>query len=209
MSQSKYTLFMLTLLLLFVLQGAAQAHVSSYFWRGQEYKIEIPQQLTDQIRRKFGEFDIATRGDYCPQFSKLHNRVVGTRLWSYGALSEDFDQDGMQDYSFIIRTRESLRYIWVLAMRTTNQRNQYLLTDMGWPSIRHFNHTSHQFEGKVCEGAMVLDKAPDEGFGDSMTNLLGIEAHGRSLKVYWKEGELYELGQMPLEYVRWYYGDEE
>ena len=210
MNDLKYSFVLCLLAMMVFISSSAQAHVTSYsyFVGNEEHKITVPEDLLDQIQKKFGDFSIASKNDYCSQFKQMHDRVVDHKIWSYGVLADDFDQDGLMDYSLIIRTKETLRYVWVLAMRTTHLRRNYLLTDMGWPSLRHFNQTSYSFDGKMCEGAMVLDK-PAVGYIDNRyPPLIGLEAHGRSTKVYWRDGELYEFDRRPAEYVPWYYSED-
>ncbi len=183
----------------------AEAYPSTYFEGDEEYMLDVPEILMDAIKKKFGEYRLVTKEDYCPDFRKHHDRIVNHKIWSYGSIAYDFDQDGELDYSLIIQT-ESLRYVWILAMKTSEFARGYLLTDMGTPSIRHFNHTSFQFQGKLCEGAMVVDPISVEDYMNIPVKL-GIEAHGKSLKVFWQNGELFEVDDRQTEYVPWYYGE--
>ena len=186
----------LTSLLLLFLSSSSWAHKDKpheYFHgypKSTSY-VNLPEFLEKQISNKYGKFRLARKINYCSGFEPYMSSVTQDKDWSYGAIPGDFNGDGHTDYTMIVRKSEDGQLIWLLAERTFGIDQDYLITDLGWPSIKHFNHTSHVFDKDMCEGLLVV--GPPRGLPEqNQFAYIGIESPTKGVRLFFKEGRYYE-----------------
>lgn len=199
--------FPYTIAILFILVGLHGSYIQAHspdHYSDPAYMPNgtLPPTLINQIKHKYGHFRIATRNDHCHKYRHPYRANLQNLRWSYGMVQNDFNGDGLTDYSLIIYTPRS-HYIWLLAMGTRNLEQDYLVTDLSFPSVDHFNFSSHMHEGKMCEGTMIL------GFqggieGKNANPYFGLVASDRRVLLYWEKNQLIETGYAPPLLVDWY-----
>ncbi|MBF0104735.1 MAG: hypothetical protein HQM16_05350 [Deltaproteobacteria bacterium] len=117
----------------------------------------LPNDLVEQLQRRYGPFRLANQNDYCPEIKNSTAKITVGNRWSYGGIAGDFNGDTNLDYSIIIGV--DFRFVWLLAEKKTTVGRPYLVTNLSWPSVRHFAVTGKVMTGKLCDGVLIMGDA--------------------------------------------------
>lgn len=126
-----------------------------------ETKAVLEPALKKALARQFPGYRLANIHDYgeAQQFPTLWPHNPQTR-WSHGGLQADFDGNGLQDYTLMIRHQG--RYLWIVAM---DLGDAYWIRNFGEPFIEDLVEPSSYAEGKIN---LLLTVGPPTGLYDEI-----------------------------------------
>lgn len=150
-----------------------------------ETVVSLDPVLKRALKKRFPGYRLASKKDY-PDYLRGDLCPAGPgHQWSYGALKADFNGDGLDDYTMIVRHRRL--FLWVAALR---EGETYRIEAFGPTVVEHEDSRPVKTQKRA---GLLLTIGPPGGLAQDAIPLnpfpcIRLVGDGESIEAYWKNG---------------------
>jgi hypothetical protein len=150
-----------------------------------ETVVSLDASLKSALKRKYPGFRLATKSDYLDFLNGSMVPPLPGHQWSYGALKADFNGDGLQDYTLIMRHRSFFR--WLTALK---RGDFYDIKDFGPAAVLEEDDPPLKSQKQAY---LLLTIGPAAGLKQDTVPLnpfpyIHLIGDGECIEAYWKNG---------------------